>query len=242
MSDTWTITKRELRSYFLSPIAYVVGALFLGIGAYMFFQIVFIEAGRAAEARMDAYFGRLPMFFLVLVPALAMRLWSEERKLGTIELLLTFPVRTGSLIMGKFLGALLFLSVLMLLTLIYPITLAALGDLDWGPVIGGYLGALLLAAAYLSLGLFVSSTTQDQIIALIVSVVVLLLLYYLPGIAAFFLPPALIDTVMLASPVVHFQSIARGVLDLSDVIYYVVFCAFFLFLNHVTIEVRKWAG
>lgn len=242
MSETWVMTRREFRSYFLSPIAYVVGAIFLVLGAYLFFQSVFIEAGRAAEARMQNYFATLPMYFLVLVPALSMRLWAEERKLGTLELLLTFPVKTGQLIAGKFLGALLFIGVLLLFTLPYAFTLSMLGDLDWGPVIGSYLGAMLLAAAYLSLGLFISSMTRDQIIALLISVCVLAVLHFLPMIAAWFLPTSMIGFVEVISPVTHFRSIARGVLDVSDVIYYVAFCGFFLYLNSVMLEVRKWWG
>ncbi len=242
MHEAWIVTKREFRSYFLSPIAYVVGALFLVIGAYEFFQIVFIDAGRAAEARMQYYFAQLPMYFLVLVPALSMRLWAEERKLGTLELLLTFPVKTGQLIAGKFLGAMLFLCVLLALTLPYAITLSLLGDLDWGPVVGGYLGALLLGGAYLALGMFISAMTRDQIIALILSVVVLMLLYRLPRIAQWCLPASTIEAVTLLSPVTHFMSIARGVIDFADILFYVSFVVFFLFLNGVTLEVRKWIG
>lgn len=242
MGDIWVITKREFRSYFLSPIAYVVGALFLFYGAYEFFQIVFIDAGRAAEARMNIYFSQLPLYFLVLIPALSMRLWSEERKLGTLELLLTFPVRTGSLILGKFSGALLFLATLLGLTLLYPITLASLGPLDWGPVVCGYIGALLLGASYLALGMFISSLSRDQIIALILTVVVLMLLFRLPQIAAFFLPKGMVEPLMVISPVTHFMSIARGVLDLGDLIFYSAFIALFLFLNSVTLELRKWVG
>lgn len=242
MSDTWVMTRREFRSYFLSPIAYVVGLLFLVIGAYQFFQVVFIDAGRAAEARMQPYFMMLPLFFLVLIPALSMRLWAEERKLGTLELLLTFPVRTVDLIAGKFMGAMMFVGALLALTLLYPITLALLGNLDWGPVIGGYAGALLLAAAYLSLGMFVSSLTRDQIIALIISVSVLAGLHNLPLIAAWFLPAGFVEFVEVISPVTHFRSIARGVVDVSDVLYYAAFSGFFLFLNGITLEIRKWIG
>jgi ABC-2 type transport system permease protein len=239
---TWIVTKREFRSYFLSPIAYVVGAIFLGLGGFLFFRFLFIEAAGAAEARMTSYFGLLPMFFVVLIPALTMRLWAEERKLGTLELLLTFPVKTGQIITGKFLAALLFIAVLLGLTLPYPITLSILGDLDWGTVVAGYLGALLLAASYLSLGLFLSSLTRDQIIALILSVVVLALLNWLPQLAALFGGPGLVEAAHVISPNTHFGSITRGVVDLSDLIYYVCFCGFFLFLNSIAIEVRKWIG
>ncbi|MCA8972590.1 MAG: ABC transporter permease subunit [Planctomycetes bacterium] len=242
MHDIWVVTKREFRSYFLSPIAYVVGAIFLLYGSYEFFQFIFLEAGRSAEARMNTYFGQLPIYFLVLVPALSMRLWSEERKLGTLELLLTFPVRNGSLILGKFFGALLFLAVLLGLTLMYPITLTTLGNLDWGPVIGGYAGALLLGASYLALGMFLSSLSRDQIIALIVTVVALLLMVRLPAIATYFLPKSFVEPLMVLSPVTHFMSIARGVIDMADIVFYAAFVALFLFLNSIVLEYRKWVG
>lgn len=242
MGDTWIVTKREFRSYFLSPIAYVVGAIFFLLGGYLFFQSAFLEAGSQAEARLNRYFAMLPMYFLILVPMISMRLWSEERKLGTLELLLTFPVRTSSLILGKFVGALFFVAVLLLLTIVYPITMDWFGPLDWGPVICGYLGAILLAGAYLALGMFISSLTRDQIIAVLVSVVVLFLLYFLPQIAGFFLPESFIEPVQMISPVTHFMSIARGVIDMGDLIFYTAFIALFLFLNSITLEMRKWAG
>lgn len=242
MGGVWIVTKREFRSYFLSPIAYVVGAVFLVLGGYMFFQSAFLDVGQQAEARLNRYFGMLPMYFLILVPLISMRLWSEERKLGTLELLLTFPCSTSNLILGKFLGALIFVATLLALTLIYPFTMSMFGPLDWGPVICGYLGALLLAGAYLALGMFISSLTRDQIIAAIATIVVLFLLYYVPQLAAYFLPKSWIEPVTMVSPVTHFMSIARGVLDLGDLIFYSAFIALFLFLNNITLEMRKWVG
>ena len=242
MSETWVITKREFRSYFLSPVAYVVGALFLLIGSYQFFQFVFVEAGRKPQARMDIYFQMLPLLLLFVVAALSMRLWAEERKLGTLELLLTFPVKTGHLIGGKFLGALLFVLVLLSLTIIYPITLANLGDLDWGATFCGYLGAVLLTSAYLSLGMFMSALTRDQIIALLLTLAVLAVLYYLPQLAPWFLPAGSVEIANAISPNTHFNAISRGVVDLGDLIFYAAFTAFFLFLNALTLEARKWLG
>ncbi len=241
MSKTTVILRREFRSYFLSPIAYVVGGLFLGIGGWLYFSRVFFDFGAGAEARMGGFFSLLPLFFLVLVPALSMRLWAEEKKLGTFELLLTFPVRTRDLILGKFLGGLFFVIVLLAFTLPYPITLATYGKLDWGPVIGGYLGGILLAASYLSLGLFISSLTRDQIIALLLSVAALLVLVLLPQVGAA-MSPSLAEAFKLLSPVEHFRSIARGVLDLRDLIFYIVFCGLFLYLNALVLEFKKRNG
>lgn len=243
MSESLVIFQRELRSYFLSPIAYVIGILFLAIGGFWTFWWKLFEFGRSAEADLTTFFGLLPYAFIILAPALSMRLWAEERKLGTLELLLTFPVRNLSLILGKFLGALAFIAILLALTLLYPISMSMYGDLDWGPVIGGYLGSLLLAAAYLSLGLFFSSITSDQIIALLLSVVSLALLSLLgwQGIGIF-VGPGWSELLTMLSPSSHFASISRGVVDLGDLIYYVAFCAFFLVLNGLVLNVRKQKG
>ncbi|PIE22129.1 MAG: hypothetical protein CSA62_13690 [Planctomycetota bacterium] len=241
---SFVIFQRELRSYFLSPIAYVIGVFFLGIGGYLTFQLSLFEFGRAPEANMSYYFTQyLPYAFGIMTPAIAMRLWAEERKLGTLELLLTFPVHNRQLIIGKFFGALVFIMALLALTLIYPLTMSLYGKLDWGPVIGSYLGACLLAASYLSLGLFVSSITSDQIIALLVSVVALTVLNLLahPAIG-FFFGPGMTEFFSVLSPLTHFSSIGRGVVDLGDIIYYVAFCAFFLVLNGLVLNVRKQKG
>ncbi len=243
MAQSLVVFKREFRSYFLSPIAYVVGGIFLVVGAWELFQFVLIEAGRNAEASMVLYFNWLPKAFVLLIPALTMRLWAEERKLGTLELLLTFPVKTSELIAGKFLGALAFVAVLLFLSLLHPITLSMYGDLDWGPVIGGYLGALLLAAAYLSLGLFVSSLTRDQITALVISVLSLALLtLFAQQWVGLLFGPTTTEFISILSPVTHFMSIGRGVIDLGDLIYYIAFCVFFLMLNGLIIETKKQVG
>jgi ABC-2 type transport system permease protein len=244
MSPSMVIFQRELRSYFLSPIAYVIGVLFLVFGSVMLFWFGLMEVGRSAEANMGSFFsGYLPWAFILLVPALTMRLWAEERQLGTLELLLTFPVRNGQLISGKFLGALVFIMSLLALTLIYPLSMSLYGNLDWGPVIGGYLGAILLAAAYLSLGLFISSLFKDQIIALLVSVVLLLVLVLMGHpIVGLFFNSFFTELFALISPMSHFQSIGRGVVDLGDIVYYVAFCAFFLTLNGLVLNVRKQKG
>jgi len=145
------------------------------------------------------------------------------------------------LIFGKFLGALCFVMVLLALTLIYPITLASLGHLDWGPALGGYLATLLLASAYLAFGMFVSSLTQDQIIALLVTVAVLLLLILMRQVGML-LGPWWAEVFAIASPREHFASVARGVIDLRDMLYYGAFCGFFLYLNSLVLESKKQLG
>jgi ABC-2 type transport system permease protein len=201
---------------------------------------------------MQTFFSLLPLIFLFFVPALTMRLWAEERKLGTLELLLTFPVTVSQLITGKFLAAVCYLSVLLLLTLGYPITLAIYGDIDWGPVVGAYLGALLMASAYLSVGMFFSSMTRDQIVALLLSLVTLGILYLLGwptfldalrGVLPRWLPVEWIVFVLEAiSPFKYFLSIARGVLDTRDFIYYLCFCGFFLHANSLVLQARRHNG
>ena len=242
MSETLTIMKRELRAYFLSPIAYVVGSAFLFIGGYQFFKLLFFEYGQTPTASMTGYFAQLPTYFLVLAPALTMRLWSEEKKLGTLELLLTYPIRTRQLVFGKFFAALAFVGILLLLTLGYPITLAYLGELDWGPALSGYVGALLLAGTYMAFGLFASSITRDQIVALIISVVFLGVLEFMAQRGMVWLSPGWVDFLHVISPGQHFNSATRGVIAASDLIHFVVFSGLFLFLNGMVVEMKKKVG
>ncbi|MEZ5988190.1 MAG: ABC transporter permease [Planctomycetota bacterium] len=245
MHETMVIARRELRSFFLSPIAYVVGAAFLGVGGYLFFNRILIEsAGTSQEARMVLFFQLMPIAMLILAPALAMRQWSEERKLGTLELLLTYPVTTGQLVVGKFLASMLFVGILLLLSLLYPISLSFFGDLDWGPTLGGFFGCWLLAAAYLAFGLFASALTRDQIVALVVSLVALGLLEFFTSstIGQYLLGDTIIAVLGLLSPGQHFASITKGVVDLGDLVFYVVFCGLFLFLNASILEVKKRVG
>lgn len=242
MHETAIVFRREFKSYFLSPIAYIFAVVFLVVGGWLFFRAVFLE-GTYMEARMDSYFRDLPMYFLLLAPALTMRSWSEERKLGTLELLLTFPAKSSQLILGKFFAALSFLSLLLLLTLTYPITLASYADLDWGPVIGGYVGAFFLAGAYIAVGLFFSSISKDQIISLIVTFVVLFI-FYAMGRMDFvaFLPEFLARPLSALSLQNAFNSVAKGVVDSRDMVYYLSFTGFFLFLNSLVLQYRKWKG
>ncbi len=244
MHETAVILRRELRSYFLSPIAYVFGILFLLILLYAAASATLVQS---QAARMDAFFRLLPWLFVIFTPALTMRLWAEERKLGTLELLLTFPVTTTQLILGKFFAALLYLALLLLLTIGLPFTLDMFGELQWGPVIAAYLAALLMASAYLSVGMFFSSITRDQIIALVLSLVFLLLLFVLGWpqfllVVGNVLPAPVVAFLGAISPYRYFESIARGVIDTRDIVYYVAFCAFFLHLNALVLHGRRTNG
>jgi ABC-2 type transport system permease protein len=234
------LARRELRAYFNSPIAYVFLLVFVGTALFTFFNLgAFFSRGRAD---LRGLFDAIPFLMVLLVPALTMRLWAEERKQGTVEVLLTLPVKEHELVAGKFLASLALLGCGLLLTLALPFTVEALGDLDWGPVIGGYSGALLLGAAYLAAGQFVSATTENQILAFILALVVCLGLYGLGTDAFAGLFPdrtaALLRSLGTGS---RFQSIARGVIDLRDLVYYLSLTTLFLATSVAVLRVRRWA-
>src|SRR5436190_5456859 len=174
MHECTVIFRRELKSFFLSPIAYVCGILFLTVLLYIAGESTLQNGARASAESM---FGLLPLLLVFFVPALTMRVWAEERKLGTLELLMTFPATIGQLVLGKFLASLSYLGVVLLLTIGLPLTLGAYGRLDWTPVLASYLASLLFAGSYVAVGMFWSSLTREQIIAGLLAGVSLLVLY-----------------------------------------------------------------
>jgi ABC-2 type transport system permease protein len=244
MRETMIVLRRELRSYFISPIAYVFGVLFLGVQIYFSSEV--LQHGN--QANWVPFFLLLPYLFLLFLPALTMRTWAEERKLGTIELLMTFPVRVWQVIVGKFGAAMVYLVIVLALTLGFPLTLQIYGGLDWMPVLGAYVASLLMAAAYVSVGMFWSSLTRDQIVAMLFSLVSLAALFFLglPGFLAFLadggVPEWLISILAGISPFKYFLSIARGVFDSRDFIYYLCFCGFFLYANALVLQGRRVKG
>jgi ABC-2 type transport system permease protein len=224
-------------SYFNSPIAYIFISVFLVVGNWLFFKNFFL----IGQVSMRAYFELLPWIFLFLSPAITMRLWAEEKKTGTVEFLLTLPVTDWQVVLAKFFGSLAFVLIALFLSATLPITLAILGNVDWGPIVGGYLGALFLGGAYLSLGLFISSLTKNQIIAFVLGLVACFMAFI---IGADFV---LIGAPRFAVPIMsflglgsHFYSIAKGVIDSKDIIYYGSFIFIFLWLNARIIESRGW--
>ena len=244
MREILVILRRELKSYFLSPIAYVFGMLFLGVQIFFSAKQSLVQG---QQASMQGFFGWLPLIFLFFLPGLTMRLWAEERKVGTLELLMTFPVKVSQLVLGKFLAALVYLAIVLAFTLMLPLTLSAYGGLDWGPVLVAYLASLLLAGAYLSVGMFWSSMTRDQIVALLLALVTLFALYMLgyPVIldwVASSLPTWLLDLVNGISPYKYFLSVQRGVIDTRDLVYSVCFCGFFLYANGLVLNLRRQKG
>jgi ABC-2 type transport system permease protein len=238
MKKTLPILRREFASYFNSPIAYIYLTVFIALASWLFLKTFFV----VGEASMRSFFGLLPWLFLFFVPAVTMRSWAEEKKVGTMELLMTLPVSDFEAVAGKFLASFAFLVLSLAATLVLPIVVGVLGKPDQGQIFGGYLGSVLIGAAYLAIGLFVSSLTENQIVAFIVSVVVVFGLFVLgEDFVLFGLPDRLVPVLSYLSLGGHFDSTSRGVVDSRDVVYYLSVVGFFLYLNVKAVEARKWA-
>lgn len=190
---------------------------------------------------MRSYFAVIPWLFLFLIPSLTMRLWAEEKKLKTTELLFTWPIRDWEAVLGKFTAGAIFLGITLLLSLTIPISISFVGELDWGIVIASYLGAWLLGLSFLAIGLFISSLTDNQIIAFIVSITCCFIVFIIgESLVVYFIPGFLLGLFQYLGLGYHFASISRGVLDSRDLLYYLGFIFFFLYLNTRQIESRKW--
>lgn len=235
MNNVATILHREMRSYFNSPVAYIVLALFLLITGYFFSSSLFLSN----SADLRSLFGIAPVIFMFFAPAITMRLLAEERRAGTMELLVTLPVRDSEIVLGKFLAGFLLLTIAIVLTAISYITITSLGNADFGASFGGYLGLILMGAVYVSIGMFTSSLSPNQIVAFIVGFVIIFALFMLDKVLVFF-PAALASTFEYLSIDYHFNNIARGVIDSRDLIYYGSMIFFFLFLTIKMTESRKW--
>lgn len=236
MAHILTIFKKEFRSYFSSPVGYIFITVYLVLTNWLFFQNFFL----VGQAEMRFYFGILPWIFLFFVPAITMRLWAEEKKVGTIEILFTLPVKISELVIGKFLAGFVFLSLSILLSLTLPLTIGLLGKPDLGAIIGSYLGTFLLGAAYLAIGSFISSLTENQIVSFILAVTfIFLLLIVGESIVLFSVPKFLVPILEYLGLGAHFESISRGVIDSRDIIYYLSVIVFFLILNVNFLESRK---
>jgi len=209
------IFKKEFRAYFVSPIAYIVISIFLLVTGWLFFTTFFL----VDQANLRDFFGLLPITFAFVVPAITMRLFSEELNVGSYEILLTMPVTFQDVVLGKFLAAVVFIATMLIPTLAYAISVAFLGQLDWGPVVGGYIGAVLLGAAFSAIGLFASSLTRNQIIAFIIAVAVCFALTLIDKVL-FFLPQSLIGVLEYLGADFHFDNISKGIIDSRDVVYF----------------------
>ena len=230
------IFKKEFRSFFNSPVAYIVIVVFLVILGWFFTSNLFL----ANTATLRTVFEMTPFLLLFFAPAITMRLISEEKKAGTLELLLTKPINEYEIIVGKFLAAWALYTSTLLPTLCYYITVSLLGSLDFGPVIGGYLGLLFVGAVFLGVSVFGSSITENQVVAFIVSFLMVFVLFILDKILLY-LPSAVATTLEYISIDYHFSNIARGVIDSRDLIYYASTVGFMLLLGTVALQKRKWS-
>ena len=239
MRNVWTIVKRELTSYFSSPVAYVFLVIFLLLtGFFTFTAGSFFERG---EASLASFFGWHPWLYLVLVPAVGMRLWAEERRSGTLELLLTMPVAPWQAIVAKFLASWIFIGVALALTFPAIITVNVLGDPDNGMIVAGYLGSLMLAGAYLAVSCMTSAMTRNQVVAFILSVVVCLFLILagfnpVTDLMVRWASPAMVDTVAAFSVITHYDGFQRGVIDSRDLLFFLSVIGFALFATGVIIR------
>ncbi len=241
MRNAWVVAKRELASYFTSPVAYVFLVIFLLLtGFFTFTAGQFFDRG---EASLGAFFGWHPWLYLVLVPAVGMRLWAEERRAGTLELLMTMPIAPWQAIAGKFLASWAFLAVALLLTFPVVVTVNVLGSPDNGMILAGYLGSLCLAGAYLAVTCLTSALTRSQVVALILSVVVCLFLILVgfnpvTDLLARWASPALVDTVAAFSVITHFDGFQKGVIDSRDLLFFLSVIGFALFATGVVLRNR----
>lgn len=233
-----SVLRKELRSYFISPIPYVLIVIFVAVMALIYFNFSYFWVLRRAS--LESFFRAIPLVFILLVPGITMRLWSEEARAGTLETLMTAPVRSWQLVAGKFLSSWILLGVCLLCTLGIAITVASLGDLDWGPVAGGYLGAFLMGGALLALGLWISSLTSHQIVAYLLTALGIFVLVIVLPYAAGELEGAGRDFLEQLSVSGHYSAMGRGVLDLRDILYFVTFTVFFLYLNSQAVENRRY--
>jgi ABC-2 type transport system permease protein len=236
------IVKRELGGYFTSPIAYVFLIIFLLLTGFFTFTVgSFFERG---EASLVSFFTWHPWLYLFLVPAVGMRLWSEERRLGTMELLLTMPVTTGEAVVGKFLASWLFLALALALTFPVIITVNYLGDPDNGVIFAGYVGSLLLAGAYLAVACMTSALTRNQVISFIVAVLICLFLILagfepVTGLLSRFASARVVEFAAAFSVMTHFEGFQRGVVDLRDILFFVSVMGFALFTTGIIIRSHR---
>ncbi len=236
MNAVWAITLKELKTYFASPIAYIVTAMFLAGSGYFYALIL----SMTRDAGMMSYlFGNMTVILLLFMPLISMRLFAEEQRNKTLELLLTSPISDAGIVLGKFLASALLLVVMLLLTLHFPLALVVLGNPDGWPIVSGYLGVFLMGCSFLAIGMLTSSWSQNQIVSAVLAFTISLLLWFLSaakdltgGTVGSFLSYLSLNT--------HYESFAKGLLSLSDLLYYVSLIGFLLFLTTRSLETRRW--
>lgn len=227
------IFKKEFKAYFISPIAYIVIAVFLiAIATCWFFFMGFFIINQAS---LRGFFFWLPIIFSFVIPAVTMRLLSEESNIGSDEILLTMPVTITDVIIGKFLASVAFVAAMLIATFAYPFVVSRIGQLDWGPVIGGYIGALFLGAAFCAIGLFSSSLTRNQIIAFIIGLAICFSLTLLDKLQIF-LPAGLLGVLSYLGADYHFQNISKGIIDSRDMLYFLSISFIGLYGAHLILQ------
>ncbi|MCC7426071.1 MAG: ABC transporter permease subunit [Alphaproteobacteria bacterium] len=242
MRNVWIIMRRELAGYFATPVAYVFIVIFLALlGALTFYVGNFFERG---QADLIPFFTFHPWIYLLLIPAISMRLWAEERRTGTIELLLTLPVTMWQAVVGKWLAAWLFTGIALALTFPFWITVNMLGQPDNGVVLAGYVGSMLVAGGYLAIGGAVSALTKNQVIAFVVAAAVCFIFTVSgsPVVTEFLVrwaPESVVETIKSFSFITRYNGIMRGVIDARDILFFVSFMAFWLFANAVIVDLKK---
>jgi ABC-2 type transport system permease protein len=234
MRTTWYIAWRELRAYFSSPVAYIVIAGFCFLSGFLFFNGFFVQR----VARLDGFFNTLPLIYLFFGPAVAMRLLAEERGTGTMEMLLTLPVRDREVVIGKYLAAIGLLTVFLLATTPFAVTVGKLGELDPGPVVGGYLGGFLLGGLYLAAGLLASALARNQVVAFVAGLILCFGLFMLQRLVEH--SGSATAALLYMSPQLHVHNLTRGFVELRTLVYFVSTIGVFLLLSTQALEARKW--
>jgi ABC-2 type transport system permease protein len=256
MKNIFLICKKEFSSYFYSPIAYVVITIFLLVSGYFFQNILsvytmisfnamrnplFAQGLNFTEGIFRPLFGNTSIIMLLMMPLLTMRLLAEEKKSGTFELLLTYPIRDIETVIGKFIACFLVFAIMLGLTVVYPLFLSFLGSVEVGPLVSSYVGLLLMGGAFIAFGILASSLTSNQIVAAVISFGALLI-FWLIGFSAYSAGPVLGGILRHISLLEHFENFSRGIIDSRDVIYYLSFTIFCLFLTLRSLESNKWRG
>lgn len=259
MRNVWTLAKKEWRQYFISARAYVIGAVFLLVAGYFFSfaalafnQMCQIYSANPAyapylselnlnEMVIRGFLGNLTVVFLFIIPALTMRSFAGERREGTMELLLTSPIRDWELVLGKYAGAFLSVASILAATLLYPLILSFYGSLDWGALLTGYLGVFLTTGAFVSVGILASSLTKNQVIAMVLTFGVLLL-FYVMGWSAESSHGASSEVLRHLALMEHVENFSKGVIEVKDIVYLLSVTALMLFITHRVLDSRRWRG
>lgn len=237
MKNVWTIASRELNSYFVSPVAYVVSAAFLLVSGVLFSLIL----ASTMDASLRGTFSNITFILVLVAPILTMKLLAEEQRMGTLELLLTSPVHDWQVVVGKYLGSLILFAVMLLApTLLYVVLMTAFGKPDYGPIISSYLGVLLLGGAFLSIGVLSSSLTQNQVVAGFLGIVFLLLMWISDAMSRIVGGGAVGDALTYLSITQHYDDFLRGVIDTQNVIYPLSVIAVALFIATQVLQTRRW--